>query len=483
MKSRLMLLGFACLALWARAQAPLPATSLDFSTKPVLVECEPGSGEPCFRLNFDFIGSDGKASATQLPPQNQLLEQLEIQVDGTAVHPFYAGVTSKQAANARHPQTAMLLLDISGSMRTADIAGISRFEAARQAASAYLEHFVDGQDRVAIVPFASRDVIPTIADALFVSTRAAAQAELDALPAPQPRNNTALYSAVQTAVGVLSRQKRPGAEMPRLLVLTDGTNDVQPARGDDAGLLTGAAGLSQVSAAVRESGVDVLPVGLGDQHSIDEIAMTRIGTRPPLITFDPERLRAAFELPQVQQSSALTVSLQPPQALSSRAALAGRVVHFRAKLTLADGSVEMEDRQALWVAPPMATPSFEDTATEAEQRAFLKLARLEHASPLLLFRPLLAFLGYSGLLAAFWFWLPRRIWPERYDQRTARPLRPEYWPESQGSPRQDIHAGYQPAPPGFQSGGRGAHASRRAPGEHTIISPSTEFDPNKTRLS
>jgi Mg-chelatase subunit ChlD len=478
-----MLAVLLAIAGWQQRLACAQSASLDFLAKPMLIECEPEGADPCFRLQFDFVDEAGSAVNVQLPPASQLASHIEVQVDGQTVRPFYATATVGSVRQTRRPQTTLLLFDISGSMLTNDLAGQSRFEAAKGAAAEYLKNFSDGQDRVAIVPFASRDVEKTIAAARFVDTRAAAQAELDALPRPEPRNNTALYSAVRAAVAALQQQRRNDEEQPRMILLTDGTNDVRPQAGDDQGLLSGTSGLAAAAAAVQQSGVDVLPIGLGDRQSIDEVAMARLGTRPPLITFDLDALHKAFQQRQIPQDGNLTVALQAPESLGSRTLLAGRVVRFRAKVTLADGSVLVENRQALWVAPPVATPSFEGTATDAEQRAFLKNARLDHDSLLLFLRPFLVFAGLAALLAVLWFGVPRLLWPERYDNRAARPVRPEYWPGAEPFKRRDNQPAYRQAPPGFETAGRGGRAPIRSPGEHTIVQPVTGFDPNKTRLS
>jgi hypothetical protein len=483
MKSLLQFVAVAAVAAgWLQASAYGQSASLDFLKKPALIECAPEGGEPCFRMQFDFVDASGKPAGVQLPPAAQLPSHVEVQVDGQPVTPFYAAATAGNPDQARRPQTVLLLFDVSGSMLTNDIGGQSRIDAAKGAAEEYLKNFVDGQDRAAIVPFASRDVEKTIAAAHFVSTRAEAQAELDALPRPLPRNNTALYSAVRAAVETLQQHAVPGGAQPRLLLLTDGANDVQPQAGDDQGLLTGPGGLAVAAAAVQRSGVDVLPIGLGDEHSIDEAAMARLGTRPPLITFDVNALHKAFQLLQPSQDGSMTVTLQAPESLGSRTLLAGRVVHFRAKLTLADGTVLVENRQALWVAPPVATPSFEGEATDAEQRAFLANARLDRGSPLLFLRPFIVFAAFALLFAVLWFGLPRLLWPERYDNRSARPVRPEYWPGADLS-RHDSQLSFRQVPPGFETAGRGARAPIRGPGEHTIVRPLTEFDPDKTRLS
>jgi Ca-activated chloride channel family protein len=468
---------------WLQTLAHGQTVSLDFLTKPTLVECEPESAEPCFRMKFDFIDAAGRPVNVQLPSAEQLASHVEVQIDGQTIKPFYAAATAGSADKQRPPQTALLLFDVSGSMLKSDLDGQSRFDAAKSAAAEYLRNFSDGHDLVAIVPFDSHNVESTIAAAHFVSTRAEAQAELDALPRPAVRNNTALYSAVRSAVAVLRQQHHPGDEPPHLLLLTDGANDVHPQSGDDQGLLTGSGGLAAAAGAVQQSGVDVLPIGLGDRQSIDEIAMTRLGTRPPLITFDVNDLRKAFQLVPISQNGSLTVTVQAPESLGSRTLLAGRIVHFRAKITLPDGSTQMENRQALWVAPPVATPSFEEEATQAEQRAFLADARMDRGSPMIFLRPFFVFAGFAALLAILWFGLPRLLWPERYDNRVARPVRPEYWPGAEPASRKEGHPGFRQAPPGFEAMARGGRAPIRNPAEHTIVQAVTEFDPNKTRLS
>jgi Ca-activated chloride channel family protein len=468
---------------WSQTFTYGQSFSLDFLAKPVLIECGTQGTEPCFRMNLGFVDETGRPVNVQLPPVEQLASHVEVQIDGQAVRPFYAIAATGKSDQARRPQTAILLFDVSGSMLAKDLDGQSRFDVAKSAAAEYLKSFSDGQDLVAIIPFSSRNVEATIAAAHFVSTRAEAQAELDALPRPEVRNNTALYSAVRAATERLRQQHRSNTDQPRLLLLTDGTNDVHPQVGDDPGLLSGENGLTTVAAAVQQSGVDVLPIGIGDRHSIDEIAMTRLGTRPPLITFDVDALHRAFQVRQLPQDGGLTVTVQAPENLGSRTLLAGRVIHFRAKLMLPDDSILVENRQALWVAPPVATPSFEDEATDAEQRAFLVNARFDHGSLLLFLRPFFIFAAFAVLLAVLWFGLPRLLWPERYDNRAARPVRPEYWPGAESLSRRDNQPAFRQAPPGFESPGRGARMPVRGPGEHTIVQPVTTFDPNKTRLS
>lgn len=459
---------------------------LSFVDKPVLLQCENGAAEPCFRLNFHFVDHDDKPVEISLPAAEQLASHLEIQIENHNVKPFYAIADQGHSVQSNRPRITLILFDISGSMLNRDFAGQSRFDGAKSAAAEYLDELTDGQDAVAIVPFASRGVDATINAARFVHTRAEARSQLDALPAPVPRNNTALYSAVRTSVERLKRERTAvtGVEPEvLLLLLTDGSNDVQERAGDDPGLLQGPSGLQAATDAVHASGVEVFPIGLGDQKSIDEAAMTALGTKPPLITFDLAELRRAFHIPERQQNNWLTATLQAPAAYGSRSLLAGQVLHFRAKLTQTDGTILFENRQAPWAAPPVATPSFEGTCTDAEQRALLADMAAQHGSVLSLLRPIAVFLGLSGVLALLWFAMPRLLWPDRYDHRMARPIRPEYWSPLQRPAPEVAHFVSYPSPPGFDAVSRHQKIPTRAPGDHTIVHPKTEFDPNKTRLS
>ena len=61
--------------------------------------------------------------------------------------------------------------------------------------------------------------------------------------------------------------------------MTDGTNDVRP--GDDAGLLAGIGGLTQVHNDVAQSKIEVIAIGFGDQAEIDQHALAQLSTRRP----------------------------------------------------------------------------------------------------------------------------------------------------------------------------------------------------------
>src|SRR6202012_1250445 len=106
---------------WLLNVARAQSVSLDFLTKPALIECEPEGADPCFRLQFDFVDETGSSVNVQLPPANQLASHVEIQLDGQAIKPFYAAATAGNLSQVRRPQTTLLLFDISGSMLTNDL--------------------------------------------------------------------------------------------------------------------------------------------------------------------------------------------------------------------------------------------------------------------------------------------------------------------------------------------------------------------------
>ena len=457
--------------------------SLDFVENPVLIECEPGGGEACFRVRFGFVDAVGHPTQVPLPPLQQLTARTEIEVDDQPAVPFYATASNAPPSAVQQPQVAMVLIDVSGSMLTNDVAGQTRFDAARQAAAAYLEDFADGRDRVAIAGFSGKHVQAAIDGAQFVDTRAAAQAELDALATPERRNNTALYSAVAMGANRLAQEARASHTEARLLVLTDGANDVEPQAGDDDNLLDGNSGLEQAAKAVEQDKVSVLPIGLGSEKTVDVAALTRLGTRPPLVTLDPGALRKAFRLAQVDQMSEVVAVIKAPPQFGTRSLLAGRMLRFRVKLTLADGTILVEDRPALWVAPPLVTPPFHEEASEAEQRAYISGSRIRETSPWALLRPVLVFAGFAALLAFLWHLLPRWIWPERYHAKQVRPVRPEYWPGRDGGASLPGHSVPRPAPPGFEAGAYPAQAVMRQPGDNTIVKAATDFTVTKTRLN
>ena len=126
----------------------------------------------------------------------------------------------------------------------------SRYAAIKDAVGRYVNAMQEGSDEIAIVPFESHNVVSTIHAAVFSSHKADVLAQLNALPQPGPKNNTALYQAVFTGVETMKNEltalERDGhtvAELqPHVLVMTDGKNEVFA--GDDPNLMATAHSVS-----------------------------------------------------------------------------------------------------------------------------------------------------------------------------------------------------------------------------------------------
>ena len=192
---------------------------------------------------------------------------------------------------------------------------------------------------MAIVPFESHRVETSIRTAVFASPDVAL-AQINELSKPEPENNTALYSAVVLGLKVIaeqaaSAQNSSGTGSPDalLVVMTDGKNEVL--KGDDFGLLDGAAGLKEASRAVHASDAQVIAVGFGDPRSIDESALGQISTKAYMAD-DLEKLTQAFKFTRALFTNRIVATFT--SHFEDRASLAGRTVQVRAALTLPGGN-------------------------------------------------------------------------------------------------------------------------------------------------
>src|SRR5215469_1022399 len=240
-----IVVGIGWISLFAQEQP-----HLTFADQVQLVDCQPVSAVPCFTTSFNIVNSEGEPYGIDLPSADQLLTDLTITADGVPVKVFYVSTAgSKKLVRGR---LALVLVDISGSMARKLPTGETRFQAAQSALTQFLDSFQDGVDEVAIVPFESHNVASTIRAASFAHTKADALAQVNGIPAPLARNNTALYSAVSLGLDALHDhihrlQESDSGYAPEtmLIVMTDGRNEVYA--GDDAGLLSGAEGLDEAA--------------------------------------------------------------------------------------------------------------------------------------------------------------------------------------------------------------------------------------------
>jgi Ca-activated chloride channel family protein len=447
---------------------------LEFAGKPVMVNCNLAEA-PCFRLRLNIVDEKGLPSPVELPQAGQLVQSLTIRMGERAVTPFYVSTDSEERNGVVRPRVALILIDVSGSMNARLANGQTRFEAAKAAALMFLDGFEDGLDKLAIVPFGSRDVDETIRACRFAKTKEDARLQIRTLPIPEPRNNTALYSALSIALDVLGAAVRdsPGSPETMLVVMTDGKNDV--GKGDDPALLTGDQGLQTVERKVKDSGIPVHAIGFGNRGEVDEAALRRIGTKYDM-SEDPDDLKRLFPVARALLNSRIRVTMESPW--KDRASLAGRTFKFVAELHLPNGNV-IHSGDTTWSPPQMAVPLFEGKCDESEARALLVKPRPPDVTGgigIALLRPVGVFLGLSGLLLLLWFGLPRLLWPTRYEPESV-PLRPDRW---MGQPGGEPAARGRKPPPGFDKREKGI--PERAASDKTIVSPRKDFSTTRSRL-
>jgi hypothetical protein len=148
-----------------------------------------------------------------------------------------------------------------------------------------------------------------------------------------------------------------------LVVMTDGKNEV--GKGDDAGLLDGAAGLQEAANATRSSGVQVIAVGFGDRGSIDESAYDRSAQRRSWLTASRSWHRLSTSRAPAYQSYCRDVRI----AMGRSRLLQGRTLQVKATLNVSGKKFESDERQ--WSAPQIGTPSFDGKCDTAELKAAL----------------------------------------------------------------------------------------------------------------
>ncbi len=474
------------LAAGAAAQAGQPAqprpARLMVTSPAQLVNCAPVTPVPCMSLGVTAVDDAGKPAAFELPSTRELPGRLTLQAGdaSTQVHPFYVS-TGKGLDSGQHANVVLLMVDISGSMNDPSPGGLSRFAAVKAALTRYVGAMEEGSDEIAIVPFESHSVVPTIQAAVFSSHKADLLGQLGAMPAPGPKNNTALFQAVFTGVQTLKnevssleREGHPAGELqPHLIVMTDGKNEVTA--GDDPNLLNGPLGLTQAAEQVGTSRLDVIGIGFGDRAAIDAAALQRLSTRF-FYAADADQLLDALHATRNERSHVIDMTWLLSE--NNRIALAGRDQIWTPALMLKDGSIVSSDPVRI-VMPATASPLFERAAShvELEQLIAAHPPALSGWSTVVVH--LLLFLAASVLLLILWFWVPRLVWAERYLSAAPPATR---WSSERQSPTtaSGVQIRSSNLPPGFHSEAESAGPLQRSPAQTTHVGPRPE--PAKTRL-
>lgn len=451
---------------------------IDFAEPAKLLNCEPATTVPCFRLKMNLVDAKGAPYGVQLPPADRLASQMTVQIGDQQVKPFYASASGETAARVRG-RAALVIVDISGSMNHKMASGETRFEAAKRAIGVFLENFEEGADRVAVVPFEGRQVEERISHAVFARTKAEAQAQIEALPLPEARNNTALYSAVvfgiETLRSALPKIQAEASDNPEAMaiVLTDGVNEVF--KGDDLGLLAGPAGLEQAAQAVKTGGVPVVAIGFSDTGGLDESVLKQISSKY-YVASDYEGLKQILAFTRTLLNNRLTATFASP--FPDRASLAGQSLAIHVDLKLPSGET-LGSTEQVWSAPQMGVPVYAGKCAVEEKKAVL-MAQPATSGWISIVRPVAVFCGLGLLLIVLWFWVPRLIWPEQY-MGTIPSASGARW-GTQTRVADGVIAG-RPAPPGFQGGPRGVNMAPRGAADKTVLNPSAYSEFSQTRLA
>jgi len=471
--------GIACAALmvsFASAQNP-PASSLRFTQNVKLLDCEPVTRVPCFRIGFSALAPDGTPARIPALTPSQMAYNLTVDLGERTVKPFFVSLPSETSAPAVTRLT-LFLIDTSGSMNRQLPNGETRFRAAKAAISRFLQDFENGVDRVAVVGFESHGVVRAIRSARFATSRGDAQSEVDVLAEPRPHNNTGLYSAVDVGTDVLREQIKtlPGAHEALLFLLTDGDNDVQESRGDDRDLLSGASGLRIVVQEVRDNpDIRVIAVGIGSPKEVNQDALSQISSKFTMIT-DADALMRAFKHPApTMQAKDIVATFAAPWP--DRASLAARTIHLRVQMKLPTGE-EFNSDELTWTAPEVGQPVF-DGRCDAREGQVLLGSSLESGKTFWrsVFRPVLVFAVWGAVLLILWFWVPPLIWGQEYAGVISESDRARW--EEGATARHASPPGGGTAPAGFERGRGGVAESRQETARRLEHHPTAKPDGRK----
>jgi Mg-chelatase subunit ChlD len=390
------------------------AGRLQNADKVHMLQSKDSSNRPFFRMRLTI--PEG------VPKLRTPANSIEIFEGDHSYHPFYVQLGQETRALPGAVSTsrrfALIVMDVSGSMLDRLASGQTKFEAATAAAKQFLNGFEAGIDNVAVVPFESRQVVAKIRRAVFASDLQSVMAEIEGLPTPDPKGNTGLYTAIESALAVLNEKKKEDiSRSAMLLVLTDGKNDVNSNKGDDPGLLEGNEGLAKVISSARSSGFTVVTIGFGDTPgSIDADALRQIAS--------PDHYWSAENLQSLEQ-----IFRREKQALINQfdvtfatdwhdtRSLMGRDVRFRVRMRTDDGRT-FESEPIAFATPETSEPRFEGLLSADEEQALIpqvsltaKGPRVESFEDVLLSRLMIA-AGLALALGVLWFGVPRLIWRE-----------------------------------------------------------------------
>lgn len=379
----------------------LAAQAADSITPLTLVRCAARIDVPCLQARVPL---DGRGLA--------LLSQLDSAGEAHAWTGDLAGrMLIGPAVTTPHdvtpPLRLLILLDRSGSMIGDGIAYT------RITLRSFIQGLDSGSVRVAIAGFESHDVNRLITETQFVSPAQAAE-QLARLPTPDPRANTALYSALIAGGARVAAETRaaPGTQGAILLV-TDGRNDVGHPR-DDAGLLAGADGLRAATSALNGGGQRVWIMGVGKEIAVDTLRML-VGSNGSvtLASLDPNVMatRLATVSKELRRSRELIFAMPAgTEATLARTAWRGIAAAWV-------GNRQVTARALSWRPPLFAMPAYRGVAPASALTPALREALGAGSGGASVRWVLALFLALSG--GAAWLLIPRLVWLRSADATAA----------------------------------------------------------------
>ena len=379
------------LALIAPASG-LAAQAADSIAPLTLVRCAPRIDVPCLQAR---VRLDGRGLA--------LLSQLDSAGEARAWTGDLAGrMLIGPAVTTPHdvtpPLRLLVLLDRSGSMIGDGIAYT------RITLRSFIQGLDSGSVRVAIAGFESHDVNRLITETQFVSPAQAVE-QLARLPTPDPRANTALYSAlIEGAERVAAETRAAPGTQGAILLVTDGRNDVGHSR-DDVGLLAGADGLRAAAAALNGGGRRIWIMGVGKGIAADTLRML-VGTNGSvtLASLDPNvmAMRLAAVSKELRGSRELIFAMPAgTEATLARTAWRGIAAAWV-------GNRQITARALSWRPPLFAMPAYRGVAAASALTATLRDALGAGGGGANVRWVMALFLALSG--GAAWLLIPRLVW-------------------------------------------------------------------------
>lgn len=397
------------------------AQAVDSVTPLRLVRCAPKLDEPCLQAHVPL-------DAHSLNVMSKLDSAAEAHAwTGDLAGRMLVGPVVSTSRAIVPPLRLLVLLDRSGSMRGEGIAYT------RITLRNFIQDFDSNSVRVAVAGFESHNVTQTIGAARFVTPAQAAE-QLARLQTPDPRANTALYTAlVSGSELVASATGAAAGTQGAILLVTDGRNEVG-FPGDDPNLLAGAAGLRAAKTAIAASHQKIWIMGVGHLIAADTLAML-VGDNGSVTVanLDPNVMaeRLAGVSRELRGSRDLIFGMAAgTEATLARTAWGGTAV-------VSSAGRQLTVRPLSWRPPLFAMPTYQGVALASALTPILRDALGTGSAGGSMRWAMALFLALAGVAA--WLLIPRLVW-----MRTADAPAPVADAPPAAEPKQKVEAPVQP---------------------------------------